>query len=87
MLHAFLNVVNCTVSDDDEVVKLPGQPAVSFKQFAGYIPVDEAQQRFLFYYFVEAESDPSSKPLVLWLNGGMCACNIIIFYSFKSPRF
>ncbi|ONK63869.1 uncharacterized protein A4U43_C07F19770 [Asparagus officinalis] len=27
-------------------------------------------QRSLFYYFAEAEADPSSKPLVLWLNGG-----------------
>ncbi|KAI3682303.1 hypothetical protein L1987_82197 [Smallanthus sonchifolius] len=68
LMHTCLNVVKCTASD--EVVTLPGQPPVSFKQFAGYIPVDEAQQRFLFYYFVEAESDPSSKPLVLWLNGG-----------------
>ncbi|KAI7739308.1 hypothetical protein M8C21_026643, partial [Ambrosia artemisiifolia] len=49
---------------------LPGQPPVNFKQFSGYIPVDDAQQRFLFYYFVEAESDSSSKPLVLWFNGG-----------------
>ncbi|XP_076891411.1 serine carboxypeptidase-like 45, partial [Bidens hawaiensis] len=64
----FMVVINCTVTD--EVVNLPGQPPVTFKQFAGYIPVDEPQQRFLFYYFVEAESAPCSKPLVLWLNGG-----------------
>ncbi|GER51916.1 serine carboxypeptidase [Striga asiatica] len=36
----------------------------------GYINVDEKQERHLFYYFVEAETDPDSKPLVLWLNGG-----------------
>ncbi|KAG4925262.1 hypothetical protein JHK87_050802 [Glycine soja] len=24
----------------------------------------------LFYYFVESKTDPASKPLVLWLNGG-----------------
>ncbi|GFQ01188.1 serine carboxypeptidase-like 45 [Phtheirospermum japonicum] len=27
-------------------------------------------EKCLFYYFVEAEIDPTSKPLVLWLNGG-----------------
>ncbi|KAI6696936.1 hypothetical protein NL676_017055 [Syzygium grande] len=49
---------------------LPGQPRVSFSQYAGYITVDEKQQRALFYYFAEAEANPDSKPLVLWLNGG-----------------
>ncbi|KAJ0791776.1 putative carboxypeptidase D [Helianthus annuus] len=60
---------NC--KNSDEIVNLPDQPPANFKQFAGYIPIDDdAQQRFMFYYFVEAESDPSSKPLVLWFNGG-----------------
>ncbi|XP_050245217.1 serine carboxypeptidase-like 46 isoform X2 [Quercus robur] len=54
----------------DKITSLPGQPQVSFQQFAGYITVDEKQNRALFYYFVEAESQPASKPLVLWLNGG-----------------
>ncbi|XP_068665094.1 serine carboxypeptidase-like 45 isoform X1 [Aristolochia californica] len=55
----------------DKITKLPGQPPVSFQQFAGYVTVDEKKGRALFYYFVEAEIDPASKPLVLWLNGGM----------------
>ena len=54
----------------DKITSLPGQPQVSFQQFAGYITVDEKQHRALFYYFVEAETQPASKPLVLWLNGG-----------------
>lgn len=53
-----------------KIIKLPGQPQVEFQQFSGYITIDDKQQRALFYYFVEAESDPASKPLVLWLNGG-----------------
>ncbi|XP_004136792.1 serine carboxypeptidase-like 45 [Cucumis sativus] len=52
------------------IKSLPGQPIVNFKQFGGYITIDELQSRSLFYYFVEAQSDPTSKPLVLWLNGG-----------------
>ncbi|CAL1374415.1 unnamed protein product [Linum trigynum] len=54
----------------DKIVKLPGQPEVSFQQYAGYVTVDQTQQRELFYYFVEAATNSSSKPLVLWLNGG-----------------
>nr|POE65524.1 serine carboxypeptidase-like 46 [Quercus suber] len=54
----------------DKITSLSGQPQVSFQQFAGYITVDEKQNRALFYYFVEAESQLASKPLVLWLNGG-----------------
>ncbi|KAB1222171.1 Serine carboxypeptidase-like 45 [Morella rubra] len=54
---------------DDKIVRLPGQPQVGFQQYAGYITIDEKQQRALFYYFVEAETEPASKPLVLWLNG------------------
>ncbi|EEF45079.1 serine carboxypeptidase, putative [Ricinus communis] len=56
--------------EDYKIVSLPGQPRVSFQQYAGYITIDENQQRALFFYFVEAEADPASKPLVLWLNGG-----------------
>ncbi|WRX23905.1 Peptidase S10 [Theobroma cacao] len=55
----------------DRIINLPGQPQVSFHHYAGYITVyDENQPRHLIYYFVEAEIDPASKPLVLWLNGG-----------------
>ncbi|KAM0934825.1 putative carboxypeptidase D [Dioscorea sansibarensis] len=53
-----------------KITKLPGQPQVSFQHYSGYITVDEIKHRSLFYYFAEAELDPSSKPLVLWLNGG-----------------
>ncbi|KAI5661456.1 hypothetical protein M9H77_20779 [Catharanthus roseus] len=55
---------------DDLVVKLPGQPWVPFKQYAGYVDVDENAGRSLFYYFVEAEKDAQNQPLTLWLNGG-----------------
>ncbi|KAA0053807.1 serine carboxypeptidase-like 45 [Cucumis melo var. makuwa] len=59
---------------EDEIRSLPSQPSDSkanFKQFGGYVTVDEKQGRALFYYFVEAQTpQPTSKPLVLWLNGG-----------------
>ena len=58
--------------DDDRVVSLPGQPSnPSVSQFSGYITVNQINGRALFYWFFEALSNSSNKPLVLWLNGGI----------------
>ncbi|KAF4404753.1 hypothetical protein G4B88_006139 [Cannabis sativa] len=54
----------------DKISRLPGQPQVGFQQYSGYVTVDDKKKRSLFYYFAEAEIDPHTKPLVLWLNGG-----------------
>ncbi|XP_073101769.1 serine carboxypeptidase-like 34 [Elaeis guineensis] len=54
----------------DRVFSLPGQPPVKFKQYAGYVTVNETHGRALFYWFFEATHDVQNKPLVLWLNGG-----------------
>uniref|UniRef100_A0A0D9XQC0 Carboxypeptidase n=1 Tax=Leersia perrieri TaxID=77586 RepID=A0A0D9XQC0_9ORYZ len=56
--------------EEDLVTRLPGQPAVGFRQFAGYVDVDVAAGRSLFYYFAEAAEGAAAKPLTLWLNGG-----------------
>ncbi|KAD2804517.1 hypothetical protein E3N88_37894 [Mikania micrantha] len=54
----------------DRVFGLPGQPPVSFNQYAGYVTVNESHGRALFYWFFEAVESPEKKPLLLWLNGG-----------------
>lgn len=54
----------------DRITTLPGQPKVYFEQFSGYVTVDEAAGRALFYWLTEAVDEPLSKPLVVWLNGG-----------------
>ncbi|VVB14761.1 unnamed protein product [Arabis nemorensis] len=53
----------------DLVTDLPGQSHVSFRHYAGYVPVDKTNGRAMFYWFFEAMSVPNQKPLVLWLNG------------------
>lgn len=54
-----------------EITSLPGLTAkLNFKQYAGYITVDESHGRELFYWFVESQNKPESDPVVLWLNGG-----------------
>ena len=55
----------------DKIAALPGQPeSVDFDQYGGYVTVDPTAERALFYYFAESPGNSSSKPLVLWLNGG-----------------
>ncbi|XVF83268.1 hypothetical protein PTKIN_Ptkin16aG0472700 [Pterospermum kingtungense] len=57
----------------DGIIRLPGQPPnVNFSQYSGYITVDLKAGRALFYWFIKVptKSQPASKPLVLWLNGG-----------------
>jgi serine carboxypeptidase-like clade 2 len=66
----FCRLGSCDGDAADRISRLPGQPEVSFGQYSGYVGVDDGGKRALFYYFVEAEVDPASKPLVLWLNGG-----------------
>lgn len=56
----------------DKIKSLPGQPGgVDFEQYAGYITVNNEEGRELFYYLVETPKNSSSKPLILWLNGGV----------------
>ncbi|CAN8260069.1 unnamed protein product [Cochlearia groenlandica] len=57
----------------DRIIELPGQPSnVDFRQYSGYITVNEERGRALFYWLVESPTtrEPKSRPLVLWLNGG-----------------
>nr|GLL48276.1 hypothetical protein CICLE_v10003343mg [Ipomoea trifida] len=59
------------LKDSDKIETLPGQPSgVDFAQYAGHVTVDPLTGKALFYYFTESPKNPSSKPLVLWLNGG-----------------
>ncbi|KAL0903497.1 hypothetical protein M5K25_027883 [Dendrobium thyrsiflorum] len=57
--------------DSDRVLELPGQPPnLLISQYSGHITVNSERGRALFYWFFEAETQPSKKPLLLWLNGG-----------------
>ncbi|KAG8054864.1 hypothetical protein GUJ93_ZPchr0001g31455 [Zizania palustris] len=58
--------------ESDRIRGLPGEPAnVGFSQYSGYVTVNPAHGRALFYWLVEAvpAAGPIA-PLVLWLNGG-----------------
>ncbi|KAG2620288.1 hypothetical protein PVAP13_3NG166400 [Panicum virgatum] len=54
----------------DRIDRLPGQPAVDFPMYSGYVTVDEVAGRALFYWLQEVPPEAQPAPLVLWLNGG-----------------
>ncbi|XP_012839873.1 PREDICTED: serine carboxypeptidase 24-like [Erythranthe guttata] len=57
--------------ESDRISKLPGQPPVNFRQYSGYVTVNEEHGRALFYWLTEATTNVEKRrPLVLWLNGG-----------------
>ncbi|PRP77617.1 lysosomal protective protein-like [Planoprotostelium fungivorum] len=54
----------------DLITSLPGAPSggYSFKQYSGYLDVGDSSHYH--YWFVEAKTNPTAAPLILWLNGG-----------------
>ncbi|XP_076912636.1 serine carboxypeptidase 1-like [Bidens hawaiensis] len=69
-LSPFYTIPQQGSMEADRIHKLPGQPEVDFEHYAGYVTVDPDAGRALFYYFAESPNNSSTKPLVLWLNGG-----------------
>lgn len=57
----------------------------TFKQYSGYIPVDAAKTRFIFYWVVESQSAPATDPLVLWTNGGPGCSGLTGFFTENGP--
>lgn len=71
LFSIFSNAAFPKAQEYDRVINLPGQPtSPNISQFSGYVTVNEDHGRALFYWFFEAQSEPQSKPLLLWLNGG-----------------
>ena len=56
----------------DLVERVPGQPNVTFSQFAGFINISNGAsvRRDIFYWFVESQRSPETDPLLVWTNGG-----------------
>ena len=64
----------------DKVTKLPGYDGqLPSTHYSGYLPVGEISKvpGHLHYWFIESENDPSSDPVVLWLNGGPGSSSLI----------
>ena len=48
-----------------------------------YVGVGESEEVQLFYYFVESPQNSTTKPLVLWLNGGNVYPCMVNFFGKK----
>ncbi|XP_023233629.1 lysosomal protective protein-like isoform X1 [Centruroides sculpturatus] len=56
-------------TNPDEVLNLPGLTyKLNFHHYSGYL--NASSGKYLHYWFVESQKNPSEDPLVLWLNGG-----------------
>ncbi|EJW70127.1 hypothetical protein WUBG_18965 [Wuchereria bancrofti] len=54
----------------DRIINLPGltfEP--NFEQYSGFLPTKTGN--FLHYWLIESQNNPSTDPLVLWINGGL----------------
>jgi hypothetical protein len=67
-LESFIKLPSDVVdpNEADLIKSLPGSPELPFRQYSGYITVDKAHGRALFYWFVEAVEAPLQKPVTLW---------------------
>ena len=66
-------VLLCLKSVRSESTLLKGSPPgmaedQCFKSYGGYLPV--GNEKYLYHMYMEATSNPETKPVVLWLNGG-----------------
>ncbi len=65
----------------DKITSLPGlKSPAPFNQFAGYLTVDAAHNRKLFYWFVESQNKPSTDPIVWWSNGRSAAAAVVTLH-------
>eukprot|EP01064_Diplonema_japonicum_P039072 TRINITY_DN9702_c0_g5_i1.p1 TRINITY_DN9702_c0_g5~~TRINITY_DN9702_c0_g5_i1.p1 ORF type:complete len:464 (+),score=157.16 TRINITY_DN9702_c0_g5_i1:43-1434(+) len=56
---------------DFEITSMPGlEGQLNFKQYSGYMPLNDGHGTELFFWFVESQRSPSTDPVALWMNGG-----------------
>jgi len=74
---ALAALIACATADipADLITSLPGWAGeLPSKQYSGYLPVTDG---FLHYWFIESQNNPSTDPVLLWLNGGPGSSSLI----------
>merc|ERR1719223_1005257 len=69
---------------DNKITYLPGiDPQPSFDMYSGYITLDNGMK--LFYWFVEAQTNPETAPLMQWMNGGPGCSSLLGMFEENGP--
>jgi len=54
-----------------EITNLPDLNVnLAFKQYSGYMDLNDGHGTEIFFWFVESQDNPETDPLALWMNGG-----------------
>lgn len=73
-----------TRKQQDLITSLPGLTfELSYKQYSGYL--NAGNNHFLHYWLLESQGDPSTDPLILWLNGGPGCSSMIGLFTENGP--
>jgi carboxypeptidase C (cathepsin A) len=64
---------------------LPGYGPVKERQLAGYLPVSEHGDAYIYIWYVENAASRPDAPIVLWLNGGPGTSSFIGFFCENGP--
>jgi len=68
-----------------EVIELPGYGKVKEKQLAGYLPVTDKDDDFIYFWFFESQGNPAKDPVVIWLNGGPGSSSFMGLFAENGP--
>lgn len=76
--------------EDDRVKSMPEDYPYDVnknKMYSGYLNVDESGSRQLHYIYLESQNDPTTTPLLIWLNGGPGCSSMLGFVDENGPTF